>query len=673
MVKRRNRSELAIVFALFLLSVALRFAAADGMEVEHFDEGVYASILWYDAVVGAPYPARQLYAPPLLSTLIELFALVPGCARLAPFLPSLLAGAFTTLILWRLVRSWFGSAAGLFVASIVALSDFHILYSRMALTDVPALMFLCASVGFGVSGIHHRAHRRMVFAGIACGLAWWTKYTGWLPLAILCSGSGLWWLWRGRTELSFARLSSLNATAAVTAFGIWSPWLLQLQDSGGYAAVAANHGGYLTGLSSWRDNLAMQLTCQFRFDGLSGCLSAGLGLFLAGSHRWIRIRRSTGNAWHISPDSATGTFPPPHVLARFTIAAVGVTAITFTVWTPLLLTCIAMGGTAGIFLWPVLQRLHARSQTRDLSPTSVGALPLTQEDLNSAPDVDPSLAVCVVVAWFGGMFVMTPLYHPYSRLLFPLTSVIWIAAAGGVGWWIESNLSVARRPAIDVRPSLFNRLASRLTTIILTVAVLISLLSLENPFSTLILEDRSSQRLAAQEVAEICRRSALGKSVAQQRIVPLNTTFSPDWRESDMAAPDSPDMSDASDAEPDTDPRLVIYAYGEPAVLFHLNSLGSIARPVGHLNLSTPGTGGQSDGTAEVHRPTVSSYLVLGPYAKRTPGFWEEWLSRESGFELVGEVEFRPSEIVLLDLFSPSWLRSHEDARVQRLEIYRIR
>ena len=119
MVKRSNQSELAIVCALFLLGVALRNAAPERMEVEHFDEGVYASVLWHDAVVGSPYPARQLYAPPLLSTLIEAFALIPGCARMAPFLPSLLAGALTTLILWRLVRSWFGSAAGLFVAAIV--------------------------------------------------------------------------------------------------------------------------------------------------------------------------------------------------------------------------------------------------------------------------------------------------------------------------------------------------------------------------------------------------------------------------------------------------------------------------------------------------------------------------------------------------------------------------
>ena len=193
--------EFLAITGFVLLGAFLRFADLSHEAVEHFDEGIYASPLWYDTQFETPYPLRHLFAPPLLSSMMESCSWIPGLAPYAPFLPSALLGTATILALWWLARSWFGKSAGIFMAAIVAMSDFHILYSRMALTDVACLFWIVISVAVGTQAIARSSFKHAAIAGFLCGLAWWTKYTGWLPLAILCSGSGFWWLWQGRRSI----------------------------------------------------------------------------------------------------------------------------------------------------------------------------------------------------------------------------------------------------------------------------------------------------------------------------------------------------------------------------------------------------------------------------------------------------------------------------------------
>ena len=243
--------EFLAITGFVLLGAFLRFTNLNHEAVEHFDEGIYASPLWYDAQFGEPYPSRHLFAPPMLSTMMEAWIWAPGLAPYAPFLPSVLLGIATILGLWWLARSWFGKSAGIFMAAVVAMSDFHILYSRMALTDVVCLFWIVASVGVGTQAIARQNFKRAAIAGFLCGLAWWTKYTGWLPLAILCSGSGFWWLWQGRRSTGFISFASIIARMIAVALGTFAPWWWQLQDFGGYEAVSATHAKYVTGWSNW--------------------------------------------------------------------------------------------------------------------------------------------------------------------------------------------------------------------------------------------------------------------------------------------------------------------------------------------------------------------------------------------------------------------------------------
>ena len=627
--------ESTAVAGFFILGMSLRIAQLDLEAVEQFDEGVYASVLWYDGQFHAPYPARQLFAPPLISTMMEFFSWIPGLARYAAFLPSVLLGIATIPAMWLLARSWFGKPAGIFIAAVVAMSDFHILYSRMALTDVACLFWIIAAVGLGTRAVSRQCFRTAAAAGFICGLAWWTKYTGWLPLAILCSGSGLWWLVQGRKSMSIMRLTGILATIIVVAVATFAPWWWQLRDVGGYQTVAATHASYVTGWSSWTKNLARQLSDQLLFDGLTGQLSLGLGLGIAALLRWTSGR----STWNVAPASSgpgssgstvATTLPPLTLMVRFMAAAIGLSIISIRIKTPLMLICIAVGGLSGIYLWPVLQRSWRRRELNDLSPTSPGALPLSAMDLECAPTIDPTLGFCTTVTWFVGMLLSTPMYAPFSRLFFPLLAAVWLAAAGGVAWWLESNLSVARRMVGTGETAPKRTWGQQLVSTMLGAAILSSFLQFDENrelefvsksdlFRTSLFADRTSIVAAADDIADACVHDAARM-------------------------------------------KMIVYVYGEPALLFHLNQTGVIAAPVSHLNLRDPGD----------RSPVIPTFVVFGPNAKRTPGFWEDLMQRSLHLRRVTTIRYSPGEVTLRDLFDPGWLKEHPEAASQTLEVHRV-
>ena len=663
--------ESVFVTGFAVLGLLLRTWHLNHEAVEHFDEGIYASVLWHDATLGTPSPAREFYAPPLLSGLIELVSCVRGLARIAPFLPAILLGSLTTLAMWWLGRAWFGRAAGIFLSALVAMSDFHIIYSRMALTDVPCLLWIVVSVYLGTLAVQRQSFRTAVAAGFVCGLAWWTKYTGWLPLAIVISGTILWWIWLGRKSFGLIRTSAILLTMTSSAAVSFSPWWWQLQEVGGYAAVSANHMGYLHGWSDWTDRQATHWTIQLGQDGISGRLSLALGLIAAGVYRFRAAESSTGNR----ADRQSGSsFPPLRLLVRFLVASLALTVLAVRIKTPLMLTCIALGGFGGMYLWPVLRRSWVRREVGDLSPFSEHSLRLSPGDLESAPTIDPALGLCTTLTWFAGMLIVTPLYHPYSRLFFPLLASIWLAAAGGVSWWLESNISVARRETTNPAGSARGSWGQHLVTSMLVAATVSSFLkfdenkeidhvSMQEITASSLGMDRTSIVDAAAAIADLAVRSARGEiSTPHEPLPERGRTIRPD------------DVAQAAMAEQQAVPirltpenrkreRLIMYAFGEPALLFHLNQAGIAAFPVSHLSLRGP------DETP----PTVPTFIVIGPHAKRTSGFWEQWMSRTKHFEFVADVPYLSGQVTLLDLFTPGWLEQHPESEVQKLELHRVR
>lgn len=251
----------------------LRFAYPGRMAIEHFDEGVYASNFWFGAEEGYEYPARYLYAPPLLPAVIEwtmIFASMCGVhpTGFIPMIPSLIAGLATIPSIWWVGRRWFGPSAGVVSAWLVAASDFHASYSRAALTDVPVCLFILWGTYFTWQALQTGTRRSIGLASLFTALAWWTKYNGWLPLAIGISGGIAWQItlpWSNRQLVAVAQRWGLVAGLS---FLLWLPVLVGLQKHGGYAAVAANHGQYVEGLPRWLGNADTQLGNISLYDGL---------------------------------------------------------------------------------------------------------------------------------------------------------------------------------------------------------------------------------------------------------------------------------------------------------------------------------------------------------------------------------------------------------------------
>lgn len=679
MTSRCSVQELGLVVLALVMAFWLRAAHTEQLAVEHFDEGIYSSGTWYDGIFGAPYPARHLYAPPLLPTMIDSLAAVPSLNDQAPFIPAIVLGFLTVVAVWWVARSFFGQAAGLFVVFVAAFSDFHILFSRMALTDAPVLFWICLSVGLAVTAIARQSFKLMVVAGIVCGIAWWTKYSGWLPVAIVVSGSAFWWLLEGRKQISAVTMLKLWAAMAITAFVVWSPWLWMLQDRGGYQAVRDNHGGYWMGVEGWQQRLADHITYYFTLEGWFGAVAVGVGLLAAGTRRWIELKRSTWNSdsqTRLSHDSAAAPFPSNSALARFVVGAIVLFVLGSAVGTVGLLTCIGVGGLAGMFLWPVNAELHRRSSANDPSPPVEGGSGFFASDFSSAATVDPLLGTSVVLAWFCGMLLTTPMYAPYPRLSLPLLASIWLASAAGISWWIEAIINVERRGE-DMMVTRRGRVLRQLTFVLVGGAIGLAYLRVGNVNESAIWRPRTSLRDVSWQIGQTVLDDIDGTFVPPEfsRNLDENGLILPGPPEPDSDAGEDTNGAEstlaqqiapvADRSEPIADiqnPECVVYAFGEPAVLKHLNEAGLLCGPVQDFAISPLAVKGD----------ILPTYLIFGPNALRTPDMFNKWAKDSWRFEPVTEFHFVVSDIVAYNLFAPLWVAQHPECRVQKIELYRV-
>jgi hypothetical protein len=345
------------------------------------------------------------------------------------------------------------------------------------------------------------------------------------------------------------------------------------------------------------------------------------------------------------------------VLARFVAAAVAITVLAVRISSSLILMCLMLGGLAGMKLWPVLRRAWVagdaapRACPPDVQPQSW----FGNADRRTTASVDPALGLCLTAVWFAGLLIATPRYAPYGRLMFPMLTGIWLAAAGGISWWVESNLSVARRQLLSPGASDKERWGRQLVAAMLTSAMLTAFVVIEAPGQWRLLQwsdlpassvfrDRTSLARAADRIAD-----EIVADVASQAAAPPAST---------LPATDSQRQAT----------RAVIYVYGEPALLFHLNRTGLTALPVSHLNLR-----GTASDNGSASPSGVPVYVIFGPHAKRSDGFWEELFQQSVWMDLIAEVRWQPGFVSMQDLFNPGWLALHPEAHEQVLELHRVR
>ena len=595
-----------------LAGLGLRSARPSRLAVEHFDEGVYASNLFFHNKAGTGhYPDQHLYAPPLLPFLIECSMIVFGTANWAPMAVNIAAGVLTVPVLWWLGRRWFGPMAGLAAATLAALNDVHVFFSRTALTDVLLCFFLVCAVYFVREAIITRRRLALFASASLTGLAWWTKYNGWLPLAIAlaglvpCSLLGSWQVPRTGQSMWLALRQGVRqlpgplarwSIVALIAVLIWLPWLVSLQEKGGYAAVAANHRGYVLGISEWTTTFATQARKLSRLDGLpTGCsLLAVLAMSIVSLR--LENRRFT---WNMLLWNDVVFFALPVVVLVGVMGAANM-ALMF-------LGAVGTGVALG-------RRLSNRPGETESARCGLAAWMLT--------------------AWFVGMLSTTFLYMPYPRLMLPLLTASWLGVgiladvlAGKIRLHADELLAIEQgtKPLLALKRPQAAVLARLRPVFMLSIGVAIFLaVTQRSPLTRGVpgWETRTGLAdLAPTILNDACRNAGLDRQTQ------LN--------------------------------KLIIYTYGEPALVYNLRLAGAdFVNPVKDVAFANPNAPASQ----------LPSFVVIGPQAWRTPGFGKQLVKAVPRLKLAGTYRYVPSDLVVLD---DSLIQSGRHTE-QKIELYRV-
>lgn len=489
--KRSSVGEAGCVVVLLLIGAALRLAYPERIAVEHFDEGVYAC----DAMFPGGYPFRHLYAPPLMPLAIQYTSAIGFAETFGPAIPNLAASCLTLVVIWWLARNWFGCRAGIATLTAASLSQLHVAFSRTALTDAMLLCWLVCSLYYIERLLRRSDPWSIVGLGLTTNFAWWTKYNGWLPLAIALGGIGLCAVQRG-TRQDVKRQACAWGIATAMASALWLPVWWSLPN--GYGEVAANHQKYLVGFSGWPRSFFWQLGNLILFDGYVPMVMLALGV-------------------------------------------VGLAKMTWRVW-----------------------RSKSLSQVAPLAVVTVG---------------------------FAGLFIATPLYTPYARLLLPWSAMTWLAFGlyfseagfmGYVGLTMSSSGDRSPQSPTMQRPPAMRRLAM--------VFGVLAVVCVAGCFVWQVVsrgwrpwEDRRS--LAGVAEALLRDERSQRKSDPQQ------------------------DLEDGANES-----RTIFAVYGEPALVYQLTVRGGLAVPFGSAQQAVEGRLAQS-----------RTRFVLGPHAAQDRRFMASW------------------------------------------------
>lgn len=244
-----HQLEIAILFCALIF----RFYNIFDLGLTHFDEGVYAGLGKLFAAEFGEFSRYSLkmavFSPPLYSILCGIFFKVFGIRDYIAIAPSMLAGALTCLALFKLGALMDDEKTGLWAAALLIVNPFHIMYSRLALTDALFTFFFVLTVYAGLWAWKNNRWWAYMLAGLPAGLAMNTKYSGFIPLALVI---GYWifsvgWVLVRRAEKPSQRLiqCGLGITAALALFAVlYAPWFIRVNSTMGYGALLKHHRGY---------------------------------------------------------------------------------------------------------------------------------------------------------------------------------------------------------------------------------------------------------------------------------------------------------------------------------------------------------------------------------------------------------------------------------------------
>lgn len=248
----RNRLDTGICLTLTTVAAVLRFWHLTDLGLTHFDEGSYAMTGRWLATFGKEgWIYQSGHAPGLFPTLIGLFFLIFGIKDFVAIAVSALAGSLTVGLIYWIGREQFNRNTGVIAALFLTTAEYHLIYSRFALTDATFTLLFWASLASLLLGLIKNERRWFIVGGVLTGLCWNTKYHGFFPLLILGLWLGMMALLRRRKHLVPTRVLWSNfGIAALLAGLIYLPWFLFVQFSVGYGAILQAQAAHSIGQSA---------------------------------------------------------------------------------------------------------------------------------------------------------------------------------------------------------------------------------------------------------------------------------------------------------------------------------------------------------------------------------------------------------------------------------------
>lgn len=558
-----SRDQKFTLAAITAVGIALRWRGIGELSLNHFDEGVLVSGA-FDVWLNGPWSfslAQPLQAPPLFPWLIDALMWLTGTTwPIMGIYTSALLGSLTIPLFFLLARRVVGDRLGLVAAGLLAASDLHIAFSRMALTEASlTLAFVLAMYCWirldesastppsdvrpvnrktppGQSAARQSTTRWPTIAwtfaaGLATGAAWNIKYNGWMPLAIAATGwllAGLrhWLVSSGSepvpifqrrptrhtphttqlTPLSthhspHATRHTLTWLMAAALAGIcFLPWYRWVEKnfSGGYGAVTRNHLTYVGGLSDWPGRAWRVLTSLAAF-------------------------RDYG--WLLTLTAATGWLIYHAARSRAKLAGQRSLMSGMSMW-------VAWGGVGGA-AWTAATVMGSDFVWLLLAAAAIVPV-LVWGEANAM----------VLAVWVGAFLVTVPFYHPYTRLVVPalpaaICMSLWLLRAA---WQAKSMNSIAPAEQGAIAGSMRPRVARACLSAAIAAALTIALVA--HPFGWLppaAAWQRQSARQSYRALGDavlaqtpndamvICQGLPVMPLYVEREWVPLETRAFTDW------------------------------------------------------------------------------------------------------------------------------------------------
>jgi 4-amino-4-deoxy-L-arabinose transferase-like glycosyltransferase len=287
----RSGVSLPVFVLVVVAAVFLRFWNLGSAGISHWDAGTYTA----GPLGVGPYGQGEIVlfqTPPLVPRMFAaLFAFWAPVDTLAMGAIALF-GVATVVALFFAGRRWVGDAPALAGAAALAGMQFHLLFSRQALTDVPFAFFLLLAAWAFTAAVERASILLSLLCGLAAGAAILTKYHGFLALVVPVS-----WLLllRGRRSHDEEPLAGgagsrcwrawLVACAVAAVPAAWLAW--EIERKLGFAAFLRNHSAWLSEPGLYLIPQAIRLVARSLWEWVSpfALAPALLGFIVMGRRR----------------------------------------------------------------------------------------------------------------------------------------------------------------------------------------------------------------------------------------------------------------------------------------------------------------------------------------------------------------------------------------------------